>query len=179
MNITGGKYNSLIIKTADFANIKPTLSKIRQAVFNSLFSILEQTENITFCDLFSGSGIMAFEAASRGFEVTAIELDRKSADFIKKNAEKLKIDINLLNYDAVKFLKKTDSVFDVIYIDPPYQSGLYDIVLNEIKIKNLLSENGVIVVEKPSELEVKTDGFSLVKEKNYSDKTVLYLKKAA
>lgn len=177
MNITGGKYNSLIVKTADFANIKPTLSKIRQAVFNSLSSILEKKDDLVFCDLFAGSGIMSFEAVSRGYNTICVEIDKKSVKVIKENSERLKADIKIVNYDAVKFLQKTETVFDVIYIDPPYQSGLYDIVLAQIKNRNLLSENGIVIVEKPSELEVKTDGYNLIKEKNYSDKTIWYLKK--
>lgn len=103
MNITGGKYNSLNIETAKFDNVKPTLSKVRQAVFNSLAT---QGDFETFCDLFAGSGIMTFEAISRGFEVTSVEIDKKTAIFIKKNAEKHKIPINLINYDGIKFLQK-------------------------------------------------------------------------
>ena len=87
MNITGGKYNSLNIETAKFDNVKPTLSKVRQAVFNSLAT---QGDFETFCDLFAGSGIMTFEAISRGYDVTSVEIDKKTAAFIKKNAEKHK-----------------------------------------------------------------------------------------
>lgn len=173
MNITGGKYNSLSIKTADFANIKPTLSKIRQAVFNSLSSIGEFK---TFCDVFSGSGIMAFEAYSRGFEVTAIELDRKSANVIKENIKKLNADIDFVNYDAIKFLKKTDKTFDVFYLDPPYQSDLYNKALGVILEKKMLNTNGVMILEKPISVAVNTDGFELIKEKNYSDKVICYYK---
>ena len=83
MNITGGKYNSLEIKTADFENIKPTLSKIRQSVFNSVLSMTGSFDGLVFCDLFAGSGIMSFEAISRGFEVVSVEIDKKSAKIIK------------------------------------------------------------------------------------------------
>ena len=85
MNITGGKNNSRIIKTPDFINVKPTLSKIRQAVFSSVSSAGEYS---TFLDLFSGSGIMAFEADSRGFWVTAVEKDKKT---VKKNVKSKKV----------------------------------------------------------------------------------------
>lgn len=173
MNITGGKYNSLSIQTADFANIKPTLSKIRQAVFNTINSMGEYE---TFCDLFAGSGIMSFEAVSRGYTATAIEIDKKSASFIKKNAQKLNTDFNLINYDSIKFLNKTDLQFDIFYLDPPYASDLYDKALKIIEEKNLLSKNGIIIIEKPSELKINLFNFSLVKEKKYSDKSILYLK---
>lgn len=174
MNITGGKYNSLNVKTANFSNIKPTLSKIRQAVFNTL-STLGQFE--TFCDVFAGSGIMTFEAISRNFEVVSIEIDKKSADFIIENAKNLKIPINLKKCDAIKFLKQTDLTFDVFYLDPPYQSGLYEKALNEILSRNILNDNGIIILEKPTKLDVKTEDFELIKEKTYADKSILYLKK--
>lgn len=174
MNITGGKYNSLNIKTANFSNIKPTLSKIRQAVFNTLSTLGEFR---TFCDVFAGSGIMTFEAISRDFEVVSVEIDKRSADFISENAKNLKIPINLKKCDAIKFLKQTDLTFDIFYLDPPYQSGLYEKALTEISSRNLLNENGIIILEKPTKLEVETKDFELIKEKIYADKSILYLKK--
>ncbi len=175
MNITGGKYNSLNIETAKFANIKPTLSKIRSAIFNSLSS---QGDFETFCDLFAGSGIMTFEAISRGFDVTSIEIDKKTASVIKKNAEKHKIPLNLINYDGIKFLQKTDKVFDVFYLDPPYQADLYDKAIAEIEKRNLLGENGIIIIEKPTNLPLNIGAFICTKEKTYGDKSICYLKKA-
>lgn len=174
MNITGGKYNSLNVKTANFSNIKPTLSKIRQAVFNTLSTLGEFR---TFCDVFAGSGIMTFEAISRDFEVVSVEIDKRSADFISENAKNLKIPINLKKCDAIKFLKQTDLTFDIFYLDPPYQSGLYEKALTEISSRNLLNENGIIILEKPTKLEVETKDFELIKEKIYADKSILYLKK--
>lgn len=174
MNITGGKYNSLNVKTANFSNIKPTLSKIRQAVFNTLSTLGEFR---TFCDVFAGSGIMTFEAISRDFEVVSVEIDKRSADFISENAKNLKIPINLKKCDAIKFLKQTDLTFDIFYLDPPYQSGLYEKALTEISSRNLLNENGIIILEKPTKLEVETKDFELIKEKTYADKSILYLKK--
>lgn len=174
MKITGGKYNSLSIKTADFTNIKPTLSKIRQAVFNATAALGEFE---TFCDLFAGSGIMTFEAKSRGYDVYSIEIDRKSFKVISENASKLNASINLFNTDAVKFLQKTSMCFDVFYIDPPYNSDLYDKTLSVISDRNLLTPNGVIILEKPIDKEVNTNGFNAIKEKNYGDKIICFLSK--
>lgn len=174
MKITGGKYNSLSIQTANFANIKPTLSKIRQAVFNT---VAAHGEFATFCDLFAGSGIMTFEAISRGYDVYSVEIDRKSAKIISENAKKLKANINLFNTDAVNFLQKTSMCFDVFYIDPPYNSDLYNKTLFVISVKNLLTSDGVVILEKPIDKEVNTNGFNIVKEKKYGDKVVWYLSK--
>jgi len=175
MNITGGRYNSRIIKTPDFVNVKPTLSKIRQAVFNSLSSAGEFS---TFLDLFSGSGIMAFEAVSRGFVTTAVEKDKKTADFIRQNIKTLNCDIDLYNTDALKFLNITDKIFDVIYIDPPYLNiELYVKSLGLIKNKGVLSDGGVVILEKPSFSEINFAGYTIFREKKYSDKTIIFLTK--
>lgn len=175
MNITGGKNNSRIIKTPDFVNVKPTLSKIRQAVFNSISSAGEYS---TFLDLFSGSGIMAFEADSRGFDVTAVEKDKKTSDFIKQNIKLLNCSINFYNIDAIKFLNTTDKVFDVIYLDPPYdKTDLYEDSLNIILNKQILSDKGIIVIEKTCSAVIDYSPFNNLKEKDYSDKKIIFLTK--
>ena len=173
MNITGGKYNSRIIKTPDFVNVKPTLSKIRQAVFNSLSSIGQFS---TFLDLYSGSGIMSFEAVSRGFLTTAVEKDKKTAAYIKQNIKLLNCELDFYNTDAIKFLNSACKKFDVIYIDPPYENTeLYEKSLELIKNKNILAENGLVILEKISSSQIKTSGFKILKEKNYSAKTIIFL----
>ena len=173
MNITGGKNNSRIIKTPDFTNVKPTLSKIRQAVFNSVSSAGEYS---SFLDLFSGSGIIAFEAESRGFVVTAVEKDKKTADFIRNNIKLLNCQINFFNTDAVKFLNFTADKFDVIYIDPPYDRvDLYEKSLKIIAERQILSENGLIITEKQISVNVNFLPFNILKKKEYSDKEIVYL----
>ncbi|MGN0014774.1 MAG: RsmD family RNA methyltransferase, partial [Candidatus Gastranaerophilaceae bacterium] len=92
-------------------------------------------------------------------------------------AKKLKANINLFNTDAVNFLQKTSMCFDVFYIDPPYNSDLYDKTLFVISVKNLLTSDGVVILEKPIDKEVNTNGFNIVKEKKYGDKVVCYLSK--
>ena len=135
MQITGGKYNSRKVKTADFENIKPTLSKTRQGIFNSLSSMVD-FENKIFFDLFSGSGIMSLEAVSRGFEVYSFEKDKRTALAIKDSYKSLGLTPNLFFGDTLKNLLKVDKKADVIFIDPPYDSDLYERTLSIIKEKN-------------------------------------------
>ena len=102
---------------------------MRESIFSVLYSITD-FEKKSFLDAFAGSGIMGFEALSRGFEqVCFIEKDKKTFFLLKDNAKKLGIEPQFFMGDTLKVLKKTDSDFDVIYVDPPYQSGLYDSVL--------------------------------------------------
>ena len=76
MHLTGGQYKGRIIDVPK--NVKPTLSKVRESVFNSLHSIFEDEKGLSFLDMFGGSGLMSLEAISRGYEVVTIEKDRKN-----------------------------------------------------------------------------------------------------
>lgn len=177
MIITGGYLNSRKIKTAESENVKPTLSKTRQGIFNSLSSLIT-FENKSFLDLFAGSAIMSFEAVSRGFEnVSAVEKDKKTALCIKKNIKDLDVNVNLFFADAVKFLSKNQSSFNVIFIDPPYDSGLYDKVLNIISFNSILSENGIVILEHLAEKKINLGGFEIIKQKTYADKCITFIQK--
>lgn len=173
MKITGGILNSRNIETEEFKNVKPTLSKIREAVFSTLASFGKTEGN--FADLFAGSGIMSFEAVSRGFKVFTFEIHPKSADVIRQNAKKLNVGINLFVCDTLRKLKKTEEKFDVIYIDPPYYENLYDKTLNLIKENNICKKDGIIVLEYPGDVLPCFDGFKVLKTKNYGKKNLSYV----
>ena len=64
----------------------------------------------------------------------------------------------------------------MIYVDPPYQSGLYDSVLKIVKEKNILADNGIIILEHPADLIIDTDGYEQIKQKVYSGKILSFLK---
>lgn len=176
MNITGGKYNSRKIKVPEYDNIKPTLSKTRQGIFNALSSLIE-FENKTFVDLFSGSGIMSLEALSRGFKVYSFEKDRKTAFAIKSAFQSLGENANLFIGDALKKLPETKIKADVVFIDPPYMSGLYEKSLDVISAKNILNPCGIIIMEHPVNISVMPhEFFETIKVKTYSDKQITFVK---
>lgn len=175
MQITGGFLNSRKIITSKSQNVRPTLSKTRQGIFNSLSSLIDFSDK-SFLDMFAGSGIISFEAISRGFsEVYTIEKDRKTAQIIKENFINFNLKPNILIGDSIKILKKLDKTFDVIFIDPPYDSDLYEQSLSLIKELGLLKEGGIIVLEHPSSKLFDTNGFEVIKSKDYSDKKITFL----
>ena len=178
MNITGGKFNSRKVKAPDSDEVRPTLSKIRESIFNML-SAFTDFENSKFLDMFSGSGIISLEAVSRGFEkVVSIEKNYKTAKLIKENFLSLGIEPNLIIKDSVKAVDTLNDKFDVIYLDPPYENTeLYEKALNKIIEKNFLSENGIIIVEKQKNIEFKIpSGYSLIKDKIYGDVKIEFYK---
>lgn len=173
MIITGGKYKGRKIIAPDEKITRPTLSKVRQGVFNVLFSELENFEGKFFLDVFGGSGIMGLEALSRGFsEVVVFEKNPKIAQILKKNYEILGLKANLKIGDSLKLLEKLDRNFDVIYIDPPYYSGIYEEVFCQLSKADL--KDAIIVVEHSEELNIP---FTLIKEKNYGGKLVSFYTK--
>lgn len=176
MNITGGKYNSRKIKAPAYENIKPTLSKTRQGIFNALSSLIDFNGKI-FTDMFSGSGIMGLEAVSRGFIVYSFEKDRKTAAAIKSAFLSVGESANLFIGDSLKKLPETNIKSDVIFMDPPYMSGLYEKALDVIANNNLLNPDGIIIMEHPVNVNVMLrDKFEIIKIKTYSDKQITFVR---
>lgn len=169
MIITAGIYKGRKIIAPDEKITRPTLSKVRMGVFNTLYSIMGEFEGKTFLDVFGGSGVMGLEALSRGFErVKVFEKNPKAAEIIKKNYAQLGLKPDLMIGDSVKLIQKTDEVFDVVYVDPPYQSDLYVSILENVKGK-------VVIVEGIKDIDF--EGFEIIKSKNYGGKEITYLEK--
>lgn len=167
MIITGGKYKGRKVQAPDENVTRPTLSKVRQGVFNTLYSLIGDFEGKIFLDLFGGSGIMGLEALSRGFEkVIVFEKNPKVAQIIKKNYEILGLKPNLKVGDSLKLLNKLDESIDVIYVDPPYQSGIYEETLSLIK-------SGIIIAEHSEPIFIEK--LNLIKEKNYGGKKISFI----
>ena len=162
MNLTCGQFKGRIVSNPSGGgcgesarSVKPTLSKVRESVFNILSShflslAAEDLDpgnvfsNLSFLDMFTGSGIMALEAYSRGFQdVFAIEKCPKTFSLTKKTFSDFKADITLVKADAIKAVSKL-SEFDVIYIDPPWDFE-YEPIL-EVAYKRL-KKGGIMVVE--------------------------------
>ena len=175
MIITGGKYKGRKIQAPDEKITRPTLSKVRQGVFNTLFSLIGNFEGKSFLDLFGGSGIMGLEALSRGFEnVIVFEKNPKAAQILKKNYSTLGILPNLKIGDSLKLIQKNTVKPDVIYIDPPYYSGVYEDVFSYLNKVDL--QETIIIAEHSEPLNIAK--FNLIKEKNYGGKFVSFFEKS-
>ena len=168
MIITAGKFKGQKITAPDENITRPTLSKVRMSVFNTLQSIIE-FEGHSFLDMYAGSGIMGLEALSRGFSnAAAIEKNFKVTGIIKANFKKFENPPKLFIGDSLKIVSKLDK-FDVIYIDPPYFSGIYEKSLEAIK----KIANNIIILEHVTEVDFQ--GFKIIKQKKYGDKYITFL----
>ena len=126
MIITAGIYKGRKIAAPDENITRPTLSKVRMGVFNSLYSLIGEFEGKSFLDVFGGSGVIGLEALSRGFnDVKVFEKNLKAAEIIKKNYKLLGVKPDLQIGDSEKLIQKLDKKYDVVYIDPPYMREFY------------------------------------------------------
>jgi len=174
--LTGGQYKGHKIEVPQ--NVKPTLSKVRESVFN----ILQQYDltDLNFLNMFSGSAIMGLEAISRGYKVKELEINPKIAQIINLNYKKLKLKPNLIICDSLKY--KTDEKYNVIYADPPWDMDYKPIIL---KTYELLAENGVIILEydKTKNIDIQNIlnelnvDINLVKSKKYGRCLLAILRK--
>ena len=156
MRIIGGKAKGTKLYTLEGTNTRPTLDRVRE----SLFNILQfEVKDSIFLDLFSGSGACGIEAISRGAK-KAILCDRskEAITIIKKNMEKThtKEKITLYQMDFKELLKtKIHEKTDIIFIDPPYQTDFAYEAVKIILENDLITKEGIIVIETDQEKRVK------------------------
>ena len=175
MIITGGKYKGRKIIAPDENITRPTLSKVIMGVFNTLYSILGDFNDKSFLDMFGGSGVMGLEAISRGFDkVVVFEKNRQVANIIKSNYSELGLTPDLHIGDSIKLVRKLADCYDVIFVDPPYMSGIYDNVTEWLKTDDK-TNGSIIVFEHVTEQDLS--GFEIIKQKKYGDKYLTFMRK--
>lgn len=151
LRIIGGEHRSRIVEFDAEAGVRPTPDRVRQTVFDWLTPIIEGARCL---DLFAGSGAMGLEAASRGASmVTLVESGRTQADLIRAAIVALKLDTRAVVHagDAVRFVEDTQERFDVVFLDPPYGSGLLEKVLP--RLPRVLKPGHRIYLEWPAKAQ--------------------------
>ncbi len=177
IRVISGKYRHRHLNWPKSNDIRPTMDKVREAIFSS---IRMQIEGKIVLDLFAGSGSMAIESISNyAMKAVAVEKDKEAIKVIYENINSLQINnIDVFNMNALSFLKsKTGRIFDYIFVDPPYAE--YDL-LNEclrlIKTNNFLSTNGLIIVETNNNNKIEIpQGLMIQKNKKYGKVHILYI----
>ena len=142
MQIHAGRYKGRRIKTVKNAPYRPTTSIVRK----SLFDILKNISGKTLLDLFAGSGIIGFEALSRGAKtITFVDSSLRVNSLLKMNSIFFKEEeIIFIKNDVFKFLKNCDS-YDFIFADPPYKFDNFNELIEQAI--SHLNDNGVFVLE--------------------------------
>lgn len=142
MKINSGVFKNISLDIQKNSHFRPTTAICRKSIFDTICSL----ESKSFLDVFSGSGMIGFEAASRGAQrVSFVEINKKYLNQIIENSKKLDYNnFTFLRRDAQRFIKKCDN-YDIIFADPPY--NIYDLNLFVQNALKKINKGGFLVVE--------------------------------
>ena len=156
MRIISGKFKGYKLNIPKNFLIRPTTDRFKESLF-SIINSEKYSSNIDgkyFLDLCSGSGGIGIEAFSRGAKkVYMIDKNQDAINLINKNLSKMELinelgnNLFVLKKDITKIKKLELPQFDFIYLDPPYSSNIYSIVLENILDSKILNDKGLILIE--------------------------------
>ena len=181
MRIIAGKARGHKLIPPATMETRPTLDRVKEAMFSTIQSYIP---NAVVVDVFSGTGSLGLEAASRGArEVYLFDKSVVTFSLLKQNVENLKFGdfcfpINTDAYAGLKQLASKGENFDIIFIDPPYCKEMIPEAMKIVKEYDLLKEDGIIVT-KIDTIEAIYEGYEdikLTKSKKYGNTTVCYYK---
>ena len=175
MRITAGIHRSRVLNVPDLPGLRPTPSKVRQALFN----ILGDVEGWNLLDLFAGSGIMSIEALSRGAK-SSVSIEQHHKACQQMQACRSQLDLN--DWQIIKgslpatLSRVENSHFDLVFADPPYDQNFAE------QIPLWLDEHDIactqLVVEESSKATPTwPEHWTLTQSRRYGDTTLHFLEK--
>ncbi len=144
VRIVGGQWRSRLLPVPSLPGLRPTPDRVRETLFNWLG---QELDGWRVLDLFAGSGVLGFEAASRGAaSVVLVEHDATALRSLQESRKTLSAAcVELFRGDAVKFASACERRFDLVFLDPPYRQGLIERV--EPHLERLLQQEAWLYVE--------------------------------
>ena len=149
LHIIAGQFKGRALRAPKTSFTRPTQGMLRESVFNICQNAIQEA---SFLDLFAGSGAMGLEALSRGAKhATFVESDRNASASIRENIAILQVasQTTLLSCDARIAIQRLSTPFDIIYIDPPYETSALPFVAMLLE-RSLLAKSGFLFLEEQS-----------------------------
>ncbi len=175
--ISGSAKGRKLIAPPGF-DTRPTTDRVKESIFNIISPYLPAKSVL---DLFSGSGALGIEALSRGSErAVFVENDKAAIGITRHNLELARVSdrADVVFGDFCEYLGRAIGQFDIIFLDPPYNTGLLTSAIEKIAENNLLSDNGIIVAESEYMGEEPDNGhYDIIKYAKYGKTTVFVLRK--
>jgi 16S rRNA (guanine(966)-N(2))-methyltransferase RsmD len=153
LRIIGGKYGGRIIVAAPGISARPTTDFAKEGLFNILNNKID-LESVSVLDLFSGTGSIAFEFASRGAVlVHLVEKDLRHISGIKHNIERIGITkIKAIHIDVKAYLKTCRIQYDIVFADPPYDLNWFSTIPDLVLNSGIIREEGLLILEHPKSM---------------------------
>jgi 16S rRNA (guanine966-N2)-methyltransferase len=178
MRVIAGRLRGRRFDAPRGSDTRPTYDRVRESVFAI---IGPRIEGATVLDLFAGSGALAIESLSRGAEAAVlVEVDSGAVEIIERNVERLGIAAacRIRRGDALRLLERDalEGAFELVFVDPPYRSGLHGPVLGLLGEPGRLPEDALVVVEHGAADDLpESDGrLSLVRRERYGSTAVSF-----
>ena len=149
MRIISGKYKGRRISPPKNLPVRPTTDMSKEALFNVLRNHFN-FDGLKVLDLFSGTGNISYEFASRGSDnITCVDGDFGCVKFIKQTATEFDFNIAAVKSDVLKFIEKCNAKYDIIFADPPYafEQKIFEKIVLDIFDRNLLEDEGMMIIE--------------------------------
>lgn len=161
VRIIGGQFKRRSVSFIDAEGLRPTPDRLRETLFNWLLADIHGAYVLDSC---AGSGVLGFEALSRGAaHCTFIEMNRAQSDMLHQSAEILRLDIDsyqIIHGTAEQVLNKSGLVprpFNIVFIDPPYAEELWQPILTTLITQSLISSATLIYLEADKDLAIQLD----------------------
>jgi 16S rRNA (guanine966-N2)-methyltransferase len=153
LRIISGKYRGRRINPPAGFTARPTTDFARESLFNILSNRID-FEGVSVLDLFSGTGSISYEFASRGAKlVHLVEQDLKNISFIRRMVHEMKFDnIKPVHIDVKAYLKTCKFRYDIVFADPPYSLPWIETVPDLVSSSGVLDESGIFILEHPKDL---------------------------
>ena len=165
MRVVAGAYGGRRLKAPAGRATRPTADRVREA----LFSILGPLEGTRVLDLFAGSGALGIEALSRGAaSATFVDSDARAIAAVRANLDALGAEAEVARADALAFLAREPGTFDLVFLDPPYDSAEQLAGPLSQRLPQVASDDGLIVSESDKRSPLGLD-LPLADERIYGD----------
>lgn len=184
MRVISGMARGTKLYSLEGNNTRPTLDRVKESLFNIIGMKIRDS---IVLDLFSGSGAIGIEAASRGAQkVILCDKSKDAINIINKNIEKTRLKENtiVINSDYKEALKKANCTYDIIYIDPPYATNLVKDSVEEILKNEYLKDSGIIIIETDEEErinkeldEIENKNIDIYDKRKYGRVILIFLRK--
>lgn len=183
MRIISGTARGTKLYTLEGLETRPTLDRVKESIFNIICNKIQDAKVL---DLFSGSGAIGLEFASRGAEkVYLCDKSKNACEIIKKNIDKTHLErkVEIYNVDFIKAIKQIKKEkLDIIYLDPPYKTDFIKIAINELIKNENITQHTLIIAETDEEERIlkqikEINNIEIIDKRKYGRANILFLKK--
>jgi len=179
MRIITGTAKGLKLKTPKGFSTRPTGDRVKESLFSILNGLIDFSV-VNVLDIFAGTGALGMESLSRG-AISATFIDFATADLISENLRRAKFsNAKILRDDFSKCLKKLSAQnlqFDLIFSDPPYKKNLAAASINLVAELNLLTPEGLMLVEYGADEMLDCEILNCIRKINYGSTTAVNIYK--